>query len=121
MVDSDSRIKRLGGRLVFQIHDELIMDCPIEHAETIKEILKDIIEHSSTEVRLVLPMKCDMTIETRWGEDTMTTELKTAYQKLIEDEVENPLDKLCEEFCNFPRESISQIICSDNEILEFEW
>lgn len=121
MVDSDSRIKRLGGRLVFQIHDELIMDCPIEHAEAIKEILKEIIEHSSTKVRLVLPMKCDMTVETRWGEDTMTTELKAAYQKLIKNEVDKPLDKLCEEFCNFPRESISQIICSDNEILEFEW
>ncbi len=121
MVDRDPLIKRLGGRLVFQIHDELIMDCPIEHAEEIKERLKDIMEHSSTAVGLVLPMKCDMTIETRWGEDTMTSELKVAYQELVEEGVENPLDRLCEDFNNFPNESIRQIICNENEILEFEW
>jgi hypothetical protein len=66
-------------------------------------------------------MKCDMTTETRWGEDTMTSELREAYQKLIKKKVSNPLEALCEEFCNFPEDSIRQIICSDNEILEFEW
>jgi len=51
----------------------------------------------------------------------MTSELRMTYQEHIDNEVEKPLDKLCEEFCNFPRESISQIICGDNEILKFEW
>ena len=36
-------------------------------------------------------------------------------------DIKNPLDKLCKEFCNFPEDSIRQIICSDNEILKFEW
>lgn len=121
MVDRDPLIKRLGGRLIFQIHDELIMDCPIEHAETIKERLKDIMENSSTAVGLVLHMKCDMTTESRWGEDTMTSELKVAYQELVEEGVDNPLERLCKDFSNFPEESIRQIICSENEILEFEW
>ena len=38
-----------------------------------------------------------------------------------EEGIENPLDKLCDEFCNFPEDSIRQIICSENEILKFEW
>ena len=121
MVSRDSTIKRLGGRMVFQIHDELILDCPIENAEKVRNRLQSIMERSSTAVEVVLPMKCDMTTETRWGESTMTSELRMTYQELIEDEVENPLDQLCEEFCNFPRESISQIICDDNEVLKFEW
>ena len=120
MVARDPLIKKLGGRIVFQIHDELILDCPIENAETIKIRLKAIMENSSTAVEIVLP-KCDMTTETRWGEDTMTTELRVAHQELIAEGAENPLDKLCEEFCNFPRESICKIIDSDNEVLEFEW
>lgn len=107
--------------MVFQIHDELILDCPVENAEAVKNELKNIIEQSSTAVGVVLPMKCDMVTETRWGEDTMTTELKERYQKLIEKEVSDPLRELCEEFCNFPKESIRQIICNDNKILEFEW
>ena len=121
MVARDSLIKNLGGRIVFQIHDELILDCPEENAEAIKNILKILMERSSTKVRVVLPMKCDMTTETRWGEETMTLELRTRHQELIEEGVEDPIKTLCEEFCNFPEESIRQIICSDNEILKFEW
>jgi len=121
MVARDPLIKKLGGRMVFQIHDELILDCPIENAEKVKNRLQSIMERSSTAVEVVLPMKCDMITEKRWGEDTMTSELKEAYQKLIKKKVKKPLDKLCEEFCNFPEESIRQIICGDNEILKFEW
>ena len=121
MVYRDSLIRKLGGRIVFQIHDELILDCPTEYAEAVRDRLKAIIENSSNSVGIVLPMKCDMTVETRWGEDTMTSELRVAYQELIAEGVENPLDKLCEEFCNFPKESICKIIHNDNKILEFEW
>lgn len=120
MVDRDPVIKKLGGRMVFQIHDELILDCPIENAEEVKVRLKTIMENSSAAVGVVLPMKCDMTIETRWGEGAMTTELRDTYNKLAE-KSENALDELCEEFSNFPKESIGKIISSDDEILEFEW
>ena len=121
MVSRDTLIKKLGGRIVFQIHDELILDCPIENSEAIKNRLQRLMEVSSTNVGVVLPMKCDMTTETRWGEETMTTELRVRYQELVEEGVEKPLDQLCEEFCNFPKESIRQIICNDNETLTFEW
>ena len=122
MVARDSLIKNLGGRIVFQIHDELILDCPEENAEAIKKRLQRLMERSSTYVGVVLQMKCDMTTEMRWGEEAMTTELKERYQNLIDEEgVEDPLKALCEEFCNFPEESIRKIICSGNEILEFEW
>ncbi len=121
MVYNDKLIQRLGGRIVFQIHDELILDCPIENAEAVQNRLKLIMENSSSSVGVVLPMKCDMTTEARWGEETMTTELKSAYKELQKKKEENPLEKLCEEFCNFPRESICQIINNDNEILKFEW
>ena len=121
MVYNDKLIRELGGRIVFQIHDELILDCPIEHSETVKKRLKAIMENSSSSVGIVLPMKCDMVTETRWGEETMTSELRVAYQELVEEGVENPLAKLCDEFCNFPKESIQKIINNNNEVLEFEW
>ena len=121
MVDRDPLIKKLGGRIVFQIHDELILDCPEENAEAIKKRLQRLMEASSTHVGVVLPMKCDMTTEARWGEESMTLQLKTRHQELIDEGVEDPLKVLCEEFCNFPEDSIRQIICSDNEILKFEW
>ena len=51
----------------------------------------------------------------------MTSELKTAYDELKKNKVENPIEELCKEFCNFPEESIRQIICGDGEVLKFEW
>ena len=121
MVARSEIIKRLGARIVFQIHDELILDCPVEVAEEVKNELKAIIEKSSTAVGIFLPMKCDMTTETRWGEGAMVTELIDKYKKMIENGEEDPLKALCEEFCNFPEDSIRQIICGDKEIIEFEW
>ena len=121
MVARDKLIKNLGGRIVFQIHDELILDCPIENAEAVQKRLQRIMESSSTNVGVVLPMKCDMVTETRWGEGSMVQDLKMMHKRLIERHVENPMEELCNEFCNFPKESIRQIICGDKETLEFEW
>jgi DNA polymerase I-like protein with 3'-5' exonuclease and polymerase domains len=121
MVARDNHIKKLGGRIVFQIHDELILDCPIENAEAIKERLQRLMERSSTNVGVVLPMKCDMTAETRWGEGAMAQELKMLHKDLVIKDIENPVETLCKEFCNFPEESIRQIICGDGEAIKFEW
>lgn len=122
MVYNDPIIRQLGGRIVFQIHDELILDCPIENAAAVQDQLQKLMENSSSEVGVSLKMKCDMTTETRWGETLMTTELRDLYDEMSKNlDIKNPLDKLCEEFCNFPEDSIRQIICSDNGILKFEW
>ena len=121
MVARDKLIKNLGGRMVFQIHDELILDCPIENAEAIKKRLQRLMEVSSTNVGVVLPMKCDMVTETRWGEEAMAQELKLLHKKLIDNDIANPVEALCKEFCNFPEESIRQIICGDGEAIKFEW
>lgn len=120
MVDRDPLIKKLGGRIVFQIHDELILDCPTENAEALKKRLKAIMENSSTKVGIVLPMKCDMTTESRWGEDAMTTELKDCYKKLVEANTDNPITVLCEKFPNFPQDSIRSIIENNNETIKFK-
>jgi len=121
MVARDKLIKNLGGRMVFQIHDELILDCPIENAEAIKKRLQRLMEVSSTNVGVVLPMKCDMVTETRWGEEAMAQELKLLHKKLIDKDITNPVEELCKEFCNFPEESIRQIICGNGEAIKFEW
>ena len=62
-----------------------------------------------------------MVMETRWGEETMTSELKVAYEELLAENNENALEELCKEFCNFPEESIRQIICENKETIDFEW
>ena len=118
LVDRNQRLKELGARIIFQIHDELIVDCPIENAEAVSEELKATMEKSSSYVNVSLPMKCDMTIESRWGETLMATELKDFYKELPKD-IENPLEELYKEFPNFPKESIRQIICGNSNVLKF--
>ena len=69
LVYYDKIIRDLEARLVLTIHDELILDCPIENAEAVKERLGELMVQSANEMRMEI--KVDLSIENRWtGEFT---------------------------------------------------
>lgn len=61
--------KRLGGRIVLQIHDELGIEAPKENLKEIAKLYQNIME-TSPQSKIKLPWKCDMVICERWyGEE----------------------------------------------------
>ena len=123
LVNNDKILKDCDAHLVFQIHDELIMDCPIEHAETVSNRLKYIMLNSINKIGVTIPMKCDMVIEKRWGEDTMSEELREEYQRIIKKtDSKDPLEDLCNEFPNFPADSIKEVVTDETAqtIIKFD-
>ena len=50
----------LGGRLVLQVHDELIVECPEEEAERTAEILRE-------EMEQVMTLSVPLTVEAKYG------------------------------------------------------
>ena len=64
MVAVHRRLQREGlqGRLVLQVHDELIVECPREEAETVAKLLEEEMENV---VRLSVPLIA----EAHWGEN----------------------------------------------------
>ena len=55
----------LSARLILQVHDELIVECPEAEAETVRSILKDAMENAVT---LSVPLYVDAHIGHSWAE-----------------------------------------------------
>jgi len=121
LIYNDPIMQECDAHIVFQIHDELIVDCPIDKAEKVKERLTFIMQNSVNALGITLPMKCDPVIEKRWGEGSIPGELRERLNDLKKKGVENPLSVLCAEYPNFPPESIKKVIDDNAEIIEFEW
>ena len=64
-VDARMRAEKLQARLLLQVHDELIVECPTEEAETVKAILVDEMEHV---VDYRVPLLVDAKIGASWAE-----------------------------------------------------
>lgn len=62
MVNVDRRLKRegLAARLILQVHDELILECPQEERERAAALLR---EEMETAVHWSVPL----TAEAKWG------------------------------------------------------
>ena len=64
-VDARMRAEHLQARLLLQVHDELIVECPVEEAETVKGILIEEMEHV---VDYRVPLLVDAKIGASWAE-----------------------------------------------------
>ena len=64
-VDARMRAEHLQARLLLQVHDELIVECPAEEAETVRAILTEEMEHV---VNYRVPLLVDAKIGASWAE-----------------------------------------------------
>ena len=64
---NNPRFKELGGKILLTVHDENIVECPIENAIEVGNILSDTMK-SVCERSLGLVQKCDVEYAFRWGE-----------------------------------------------------
>ena len=64
-VDARMRAEHLQARLLLQVHDELIVECPTEEAETVRGILIEEMEHV---VDYRVPLLVDAKIGASWAE-----------------------------------------------------
>lgn len=65
MIEVDKRLQGLGDQ-VLQIHDSIMVEAPIENAEKIAAILKDVMENIAPQITVKL--KVDVKIGKNWGE-----------------------------------------------------
>ena len=67
MINVDKKLKEsgLGAKLLLQVHDELLVECPREHAQTVLEILKNEMENATS---LTVPLKVEAQSGENWYE-----------------------------------------------------
>ena len=61
----NKRLKELGFRLLIQVHDELIGECPEENMKECSELLAKVMSESAEQI-LDMPIKCDVDLMYRW-------------------------------------------------------
>ena len=62
-VDTALRQAKLRARLILQVHDELIVECPVEEAETVRKLVAEQMEHVMT---LKVPLLAEAKIGESW-------------------------------------------------------
>ncbi|NCE65801.1 DNA polymerase I [Pseudoflavonifractor sp. 524-17] len=67
MIQTDRRLREENwkARLVLQVHDELIVECPEEEAKAVKELLKEIMEGV---ISLSVPLTADAKVGKSWAQ-----------------------------------------------------
>lgn len=69
-VGNDKRLKELGFRLLIQVHDELIGECPEENAKECAERFAVLMSEAAGD-KLTIPIKCDVSITKEWYGDEL--------------------------------------------------
>ena len=64
-VNNELKRKKLSAKMIIQVHDEILIDCPKNELETVKEILKDKMENA---YKLSVPLKVDINYGNNWYE-----------------------------------------------------
>lgn len=96
-VFDNQELRKLGFKLLLQVHDELIGECPKENAEECMNILTDVMKHS-VEPLVQVPFKCDGYIVPRWYDDDFGDIIREEYKSLLEKE--NNKDKVVNNLLN---------------------
>ena len=55
----------LKAKLIMQVHDELVVDCPKDEVNLVKKILTSEMEGA---FKLKVPLKVNISVAYRWGE-----------------------------------------------------
>ncbi len=63
MIKVQAALKNMKAKLILQVHDELIVECPIDEAQEVKELLKAEMENA---VKLSVPLLVDADIGENW-------------------------------------------------------
>ena len=85
-VFDNKELRRLGFKLLLQVHDELIGECPKENAEQCMNILVNVMKHC-VEPDVKVPFKCDGYIVPRWYDDDFGDIIREEYKSLIDKDV----------------------------------
>lgn len=110
-VFDDEELNRLGAKLVLQIHDEVIVECPKQNAEAVMSRLTYVMKTSVAD-KVQVPFKCDGYIVNCWYEDDFGDILKQELQKLIDagTSKEESFSKLLKEHSELTSEQLTQLL-----------
>lgn len=74
-IDKDPILIDLGYRLLIQVHDEVIGECPEENGQKVADRLVELMLQTPRDMGIDVPMSADAYIVRNWYEDELTTSI----------------------------------------------
>lgn len=106
----DPILRGLGFRIVLQIHDEIIGECPEENAKAAAERLCQVMQNCVAD-KISVPFKCDPSIVHCWYEDDYSDILKEEYQELLKSKSEDQaFHELLEKYSECSEEQLKNFL-----------
>lgn len=105
-----TKLRELGFRMLLQVHDEIIGECPEENADEVADVLTSVMKDAA-KPRVQIPFKCDADISPCWYYSDYGDNLRKDYHKLI-DSGKLPQDA-------FNQIKTEHIECTEEQIKEF--
>lgn len=78
-VYNNKELHDLGFRILLQVHDELIGECPVENSDRVAEVLSSVMKHCA-EPTVTIPFKCDTYQVNSWYEDDYGDKIYEEYE-----------------------------------------
>ena len=113
-VHNDPELNRMGFKILIAVHDELIGECPEEYADAVAERLTEVMKHSA-EPDVVVPFKCDPTIEKCWYYSDYSDNLISEYRSKLEGGMssEDIIKVFLEEHSECTEEQLREMLSSE--------
>lgn len=87
-VFNDEELRNLGFKVMLQIHDELIGECPKENQKKVADRLTEVMRNCVSDF-VTVPFKCDATIEKNWYWEDYVGLILTEYKEALESNTKN--------------------------------
>lgn len=82
-VYKSKELKDLGFRMLLQVHDELIGECPVENVEAVSEVLTSIMKDAAKPV-VQIPFKCDADVSPCWYYNDNRDMIREKFTDMVE-------------------------------------
>ena len=122
-LDKDEIMNKLGFRVLIQVHDEFIGECPKENADKVAERLTEIMINSAKQIGIDVPMSADNYIVSHWYLDEVESSILSTFKSLVSGTKDKQplsekeaLQELYKEHCEIDPQKIHDFVINDTPI-----
>lgn len=109
---NDKRFSDIGARLVNTVHDEILVEVPVENSKLAEQYLSEDMINSAKRVVKDVPMKTDTYNVRAWYEDEQAVAIQEYYKKLVENGMpqSSAIEEVKKEFSEFTETQIKEFL-----------
>lgn len=109
---NDERLRNLEAKLVNTVHDEILIEVPVENSGLACKYLSEDMVNSAAKVVTTVPMSCDTYCVTHWYFDEMAVQVQSKYKDYCNSGMshEQAFSKVCSQYTEFTESQLNDLL-----------